>query len=62
MRRFISAFSLAVLCLFCTACGDSRQIFKPYYCDYNFIRRADVDGVFGPWSITNRRQYFGEDW
>lgn len=42
--------------------GAGYQIFKPFYCDYNFIRRADVDGVFGPWSITNRRQYFGEDW
>ena len=42
--------------------GAGYQIFKPFYHSYNFIRRADVDGVFGPWSITNRRQYFGEDW
>lgn len=42
--------------------GAGYQIFKPFYCSYNFIRRADVDGVFGPWSITNRRQYSGEDW
>ena len=42
--------------------GAGYQIFKPFYCDYNFIRRADVDGVFGPWSVTNRKQYSGEDW
>lgn len=26
MRRFISALSLAVLCLLCTACGGSKQM------------------------------------
>lgn len=26
MRRFISALPLAVLCLFCTACGGGRQL------------------------------------
>lgn len=41
--------------------GAGYQIFKPFYYSYNFIRRADVDGVFGSWSITNRRQYYGED-
>lgn len=42
--------------------GAGYQIFKPFYLSYNFIRRANVDGVFGPWSVTNREQYSGEDW
>lgn len=41
--------------------GAGYQIFKPFYSGYDFVRRADVDGVFGPWSITNRGQYYGED-
>lgn len=42
--------------------GAGYQIFKPFYSGYDFVRRADVDGVFGPWSVTNREQYSGEDW
>lgn len=42
--------------------GAGYQIFKPFYHSYSFIRRANVDGVFGPWSVTNREQYSGEDW
>lgn len=42
--------------------GAGYQIFKPFYYSFNFIRRAGTDGVFGPWSITNRSQYYAEDW